>query len=83
MTERQPTWRRLYAGWLEIAARFGEVQTLLLLVMVYTVVLGPVALVILGLRRDLLHKRGLHSPGSAWSEADTASADLERARRLF
>jgi len=83
MTERQSAWRRLYAGWLEIAARFGEVQTLLVLVMVYTVVLGPVALVIFGLRRDLLHKRGLHGPGSAWSEADTAGADLERARRLF
>ena len=83
MTERQPTWRQLYAGWLEIVARFGEVQTLLVLAMAYTVVLGPVALVLFGLRRDPLHKRGLHSPGSAWSEADSASADLERARRLF
>ena len=83
MSEQQATWRRLYAGWLEIAARFGEVQTLLVLAMVYTLVLGPVALVLLALRRDLLHKRGLHLSGSAWSEADTASADLERAKRLF
>ena len=83
MSETQATWRRLYAGWLEIAARFGEVQTLLVLAMVYTVVMGPVALVLFGLRRDLLHKRGLHSPGSAWSEADSARADLERAKRLF
>jgi hypothetical protein len=83
MNERQATWRRLYAGWLEIAARFGEVQTLLVLAMVYTVVLGPMALVLFAIRKDLLHKRGLHSPGSAWSEADSASADLERARRLF
>ncbi len=83
MSEEQAIWRRLYAGWLEIAARFGEVQTLLVLAMVYTLVLGPVALVLFALRRDLLHKRGLRVSGSAWSEADSASADLERARRLF
>jgi hypothetical protein len=83
MSERQARWRQLYAGWLEIAARFGEVQTLLMLAMVYTGVLGPVALVLLAIRKDLLHERGLHGPGSAWSEADSSSADLERARRLF
>ena len=83
MSERQATWRRLYAGWLEIAARFGEVQTLLVLSIVYTLVLGPVALVLFAFRRDLLQRRGLHVPGSAWSEADTAGADLERAKRLF
>jgi hypothetical protein len=83
MPEEQAVWRRLYAGWLEIAARFGEVQTLLVLVLVYTLVLGPVALVLFILRRDLLHKRGLRGPESTWSQADTASADLERARRLF
>ena len=83
MSEKQATWRRLYGGWLEVAARFGEVQTLLVLAMVYTLVLGPVALMLFALRRDLLHKRGLHASGSAWSEADSASADLERARRLF
>jgi hypothetical protein len=83
VTEKQATWRRLYAGWLEIAARFGEVQTLLVLAMVYTVVIGPVSLMLFALRRDLLRKRGLYVSGSAWSEADTATADLERARRLF
>jgi hypothetical protein len=83
MTERQARWRQLYAGWLEIAARFGEVQTLLVVAMVYTVALGPVALVLFAIRKDLLHERGLHAPGSAWSEAESFGADLERARRLF
>ena len=83
MSETQTIWRRLYAGWLEIAARFGEVQTLLVLAIVYTLVLGPVALALFALRRDLLHERGLHLSGSAWSQADTASADPERAKRLF
>jgi hypothetical protein len=83
MSERQPAWRRLYGGWLEIAARFGEVQTLLVLAIVYALVLGPVALVLFAFRRDLLQRRGLHVSGSAWSEADSAGADLERAKRLF
>ena len=83
MTEKTPVWRRFYSGWLEIAARFGQVQTLLVLTIVYTLVLGPVALVLFAFRRDLLQRRGLHVPGSAWSEADSAGAGLERARRLF
>jgi hypothetical protein len=83
MSEKRATWRRLYAGWLEIAARFGEVQTLLVLAIAYTLVLGPVALALFALQRDLLHRRGLYVSGSAWSEADSARADLERARRLF
>ncbi len=81
----QPTfWGRLYRGWLAIAARFGEVQTLIVLTLVYAVVMGPVALGLLVARRDLLAKRGLGAPDSAWSEADSvARPDLERARRLF
>ena len=42
-----------------------------------------IALALFAFRRDLLQKRGLHVSGSAWSEADSASADLERARHLF
>jgi hypothetical protein len=83
MSDEQPLWRRFYGGWLEIAVRFGQVQTLLVLTIVYTLVLGPVAVVLFIIRRDLLQKRGLHLPGSAWSEADSAGADLERAKRLF
>ena len=56
-------------GWLAIAARFGEVQTLLVLTLVYAFVIGP------GRdrdavrpRRDLLQKRGLASRRpSAWN----------------
>lgn len=79
-----PLWRRLYVGWLQIAARFGEAQTLVILTLVYTLVIGPVALGLAAARRDLLHKRDLHGEGTAWGEADTESRpDLERAKRLF
>lgn len=76
--------RRLYLGWLEIAGRFGEVQTLIVVTLVYSFVMGPTAAVIAIGRGDLLHKRDLFADGSAWNEADsTANPDLERAKRLF
>ena len=76
--------RRLYQGWLQIAARFGEAQTLVLLFLVYVCVLGPMALVTMLARRDLLDKRSVGSPGSAWRPADTESRPgLERAGRMF
>jgi hypothetical protein len=84
MAERKPLWRRLYEAWLEVAARFGEAQTLVIVTLVYAVALGPVALVLVVARRDLLHKRQLHAAGSAWNDADTVTRpDLERAKRLF
>jgi hypothetical protein len=77
-------WRRLYRGWLQIAARFGEVQTLVILTLVYSLVLGPIGLAIAAARRDLLHKRGLRGDGSVWNDADSVTEpDLERAKRLF
>jgi hypothetical protein len=76
--------RRLYLGWLELAAHFGEIQTLLIVCVVYLFVLGPMAIIATLTRRDLLAKRGFAGAASAWSDADTVSMpDLERAKRLF
>jgi hypothetical protein len=74
--------RRLLDGWAAIAARFGTVQTLLLMVLFYAILIGPPGLVAALVRRDFLGKRGLRGPGSAWLEADTAKPELERAKRL-
>ncbi len=75
---------RTRAGWLEIAGAFGEVQTLLLLVVAYVVAIGPVALIMSASRQDPLHKRALRLAESAWNTADSVShPDLERAKRLF
>ena len=82
MADEVTIWRRLYGGWLAIAGRFGHVQTLLLLVLFYAFLIGPVGLgVVLG-RRDYLGKRGMYAGGSAWLAADSAEPDLERAKRL-
>ena len=76
--------RRLYEGWLTIAAHFGEVQTLVIVCVVYVFVIGPLATGAAAARRDLLAKRGFGEARSAWWPADTVSApDVERAKRLF
>jgi hypothetical protein len=80
----RPVGRRLYEGWLVIAAHFGEIQTQILVALIYAFAIGPMAIGIALARRDLLHKRELHAPGSAWNEADTVrKPDLARARRMF
>ena len=76
--------RRLYLGWLQVAAHFGEIQTLLIVCFVYVFVLGPMAVLAAIARQDLLAKRGFAATASAWSDADSVSnPDLERAKRLF
>ena len=84
MSDAKPSWwRRLLHGWLEIAGRFGEVQTLVLLGIVYVFVIGPFAIVARLAGRDFLAKRKLRDSGSAWQPADTAPLDLERAKHPF
>jgi len=74
--------RRLLNGWIAIAGRFGYVQTLMLLVFTYVLLIGPFAVGIFIGRGDLLGKRRLRGAGSAWLDADTAKPDLERAKIL-
>ncbi len=72
--------RRLLSGWMAIAGRFGFVQTLVILGLFYTFLIGPIAAGAALARRDLLGKRGLREAGTAWRDADTAKPDLERAK---
>lgn len=72
--------RRLLNGWMAIAGRFGYVQTLMLLVLTYAMLIGPISVGMFIGRADLLGKRGLKEPGSAWRDADSSKADLERAK---
>jgi len=74
--------RRLLNGWMAIAGRFGFVQTLMLLVFTYTILIGPVGIALYLGRADLLGKRGLKTEGSAWRHSDSSEPDLERAKLL-
>jgi hypothetical protein len=78
--ERLPVHKRLFRGWMVITARFGFVQTLVILSFFYLFLIGPVALGSALGRADFLHKRGLREGGSAWRPADSAKPDLERAK---
>ena len=85
-SEREATGlgRRLYLGWLALAAHFGEIQTVLIVGFVYVFVMGPMAVIASVTGRDLLAKRGFEASASAWCDADsTTQPDLERAKRLF
>ena len=83
MTQPLSLGRRLLNGWLVVAGHFGEVQTLVLLGVVYALVIGPTSLVTRLARRDFLAKRGLRQAGSAWLPADTSTPDLERSSHPF
>lgn len=74
--------RKLFRGWMAIAGRFGFCQTIVVLAFFYTLLIGPIALVLGLSRRDPLDKRAPRGSGSAWREADSAKPDLERAKLL-
>jgi hypothetical protein len=80
--EQTPLWRILLNGWMAIAVRFGGVQTLLILVLVYLILIGPVSILQAVGRRDLLDKRALWRRESAWQESESGGNDLERAKLL-
>ena len=82
MTRGPSLRKRLSDGWMTIVARFGYVQTLMILTFFYATMIGVVGIGLLVARRDLLAKRELWTGGSAWMEADSALPDLERAKRL-
>jgi hypothetical protein len=83
MNDGASPWRRLLDGWMQIALRLGEAQTLVLLGLVYTVVIGPAALVARALGSDFLGKHGAREAGSAWREADSRPPSLENLKQPF
>ena len=81
-SEQTPLWRTLLNGWMAIAGRFGGVQTLLILVLFYLILIGPISVIQVVGRRDQLDKRALWRKESAWQESDSGGNDLERAKLL-
>ena len=80
--EQTPLWRRLLNGWMTIAARFGGVQTQLILVLFYVALIGPISILQALGRRDQLDKREMWKQETAWRNSDTGGTDLERAKLL-
>jgi len=74
------TWKRLKMGWMVIVGRFGHIQTMVMLVFFYVLLVGPAASLARIGRRDYLDKAQLDPARSGWQEADSAPPDLERAK---
>jgi len=75
------TWaRRLWAGWKRFAERLGVLQSRLLLVLLYFVVVAPFALLV-KIAKDPLRMRRIG--GSNWIARPASSTDLERSKRQF
>ncbi len=83
MIERASPLRRLLEGWMQIVARFAEVQTLVLLGLIYGLVIGPASLVSRAVGSDFLSRRGLGGTGSAWRDADSRPPLLENVKQPF
>lgn len=83
MPENPSPLGRLRDGWLQIVAHFGEVQTLVLLGLIYALVIGPASLIARGVGNDFLSKRGLGESGSAWREADSRAPELENVKQPY
>ena len=69
MAENEPVWRRLLNGWMAIVGRFGFVQTLLLLLLIYVFMIGPISILMALARKDQLAKRGFGSDGPGARQA--------------
>ncbi len=72
--------RRLWNGWKIFAEKVGAVQSRLLLVLLYFVVVAPFALFVKAFKDPLRIKRG---GGSNWIDRPYQPHDLEGSRRQF
>ncbi|TFG92635.1 MAG: hypothetical protein E4H11_09210 [Myxococcales bacterium] len=74
---------RLKSGWMRIAQRLGEVQTVVILTLVYTMVIAPMALLLrLVGCADLLEMRQARGDGFALPKQQVPT-DRERCERQF
>lgn len=73
--------KAIWEGWKRLAHRIGVFNTKLLLFLFYYLLLGPISLMVRTVQRDPLEKR--IQDGSLYRESDSATFDLERARRQF
>ena len=79
---RKTIWRVAYEYWMKFARALGKANAFVLLTLVYVVVIGPAAIVLKILRRDLLDRKA--EPGSThWYQKEQEETTLERSERQF
>ena len=79
---RKTIWRITYDFWMKFARALGRVNAFVLLTLVYFVFIGPAAIVLKILRRDLLNRKA--EPRSTyWYQKEQEETTLERSERQF
>ena len=71
----------VWAGWKKVAAKIAAVQTFILLLIIFTFVLGPIALLMRLLRRDPM--RFPREAGTFWIFRPSPRETLEDCTRQF
>jgi hypothetical protein len=71
-----------YKGWMVFAHALGSVYTMVLLILAYLIIIGPIAIVLWFARRDFLERK-LHRGSSYWREHELTQNTLETAQRQF
>ncbi len=74
--------RKLWALWKAFAHRLGQIQTTILLTVVYVLAIGVVALVARLRGQDLLGLRRSEGP-SYWAPMPPITSDVEHAQKQF
>jgi hypothetical protein len=70
-------------GWLLFARTLGRVNTIILLTIVYVVIIGPMALIVRILRKDLLQKKKQSKLSSYWRDRVPNEPTIERHKFQF
>ena len=71
-------WRALWGAWKALATRIGHFQSRLILVVLYFVAVGPVAVIV----RLVSDPLGLKGTGSTWTTRER-TISMESARKQF
>ena len=74
--------RTLWEGWKAFAHRLGQIQTAILLSLVYHLTIGPIGVIGRLRRHDLLQMRE-SADSSYWVNLPGADTTLDRARKQF
>jgi len=78
----KPFFPELLRYWKLFAKKLAEVQTAIILIIIYFLGVGTIALFINLLRKDLLNKRSWNS-STYWVEKEKEAVTLERTRQQF
>jgi hypothetical protein len=79
---RGTIWRTAYGYWMRFAKALGKANALLLLTIVYVVLIGPAALVLKLLGKDLLNRKAGVGP-TYWNAKTQEPLSLERSKQQF